>query len=333
MIMEISATEWNAILTKHPEAHLLQSSEWGELKSHFGWIVKRISAGNTSAQVLFRRLPLGFSFGYIAKGPLGKLDESFLHELRALGEDQRAIFIKIEPDSFSDGNEQILPETKSLAHSQPIQPAQTIILDLEGEESDILGRMKQKTRYNINLAIKKGIQITQSNDIRAFYKMMTVTGSRDGFGIHSLDYYQQAYDLFSANEQCVLLTAKYEDMDLASVLLFRSGEGCWYFYGASTDIERNRMPVYLLQWEAIRWAKAKGCKIYDLWGIPDGSEAELEEQFTNRSDGLWGVYRFKRGFGGYIRHTAQTYDLVINPLLYKIMSIWLKWRRGGRDIA
>ena len=175
-----------------------------------------------------------------------------------------------------------------LIPSTPIQPARSILLDLSVDEKPILERMKQKTRYNIHLAEKKEITIVPSDDIRAFYELMIRTGDRDGFGIHSYEYYQKAYDLFSVNGHCIQLIARYAGTDLAAVMLFTKGHRCWYFYGASTDIERSRMPVYLLQWEAIRWAKQQGCTVYDLWGIPDHSEDILEEQFLSRSDGTVG---------------------------------------------
>jgi lipid II:glycine glycyltransferase (peptidoglycan interpeptide bridge formation enzyme) len=99
-------------------------------------------------------------------------------------------------------------------------------------------------------------------------------------------------------------------------MVFANGNRAWYVYGASNDQERNRMPTYLLQWEAIRWAKSHGCEEYDLWGVPDENEETLEANFETRHDGLWGVYRFKRGFGGELKRAAQALDRVYNPLLY-----------------
>jgi lipid II:glycine glycyltransferase (peptidoglycan interpeptide bridge formation enzyme) len=109
-------------------------------------------------------------------------------------------------------------------------------------------------------------------------------------------------------------------------MVFAHGKRAYYLYGASTDEERNRMPTYLLQWEAIKWARSKGAEEYDLWGVPDEDEEILEENFEKRSDGLWGVYRFKRGFGGDVKRAAQALDRVYMPLLYKLYL----WRiRGG----
>lgn len=331
--MKLTSTDWKELLRGFLEAHLLQTAGWGELKREFGWRVEWISSGQCHAQVLFRSLPFGHSLGYIPRGPIGQPDAAFWKDLNQLGREHHAIFIKLEPDAFETDNPDPWPQDLNLLASRPIQPAQTITLDLSGDETEILGRMKQKTRYNIHLAEKKGILVKESANVAAFYHMMVTTGARDEFGIHNLAYYQKAYKLFAPEGQCVLLTAEFEGTDLASVMLFRSGQRCWYFYGASTDIERNRMPVYLLQWEAIRWAKQHGCTEYDLWGIPDYPEEVLEEQFTTRSDELWGVYRFKRGFGGRIQRTAQTVDLVFLPLLYRIILAWMKYRRRGGEFG
>jgi lipid II:glycine glycyltransferase (peptidoglycan interpeptide bridge formation enzyme) len=243
--------------------------------------------------------------------------------------------IKIEPDQFEkEGEEYIWSwENEKLIPSKPIQPAQTISIDLTEDEKTILDRMKQKTRYNIHLAEKKDITIHQTDDVRAFYTMMISTGARDGFGVHSYDYYQKAYDLFSPGDNCVLMTARYNEIDLAAIMVFKYGKRCWYFYGASTEIERNRMPVYLLQWQAILWAKRQGCIEYDLWGIPDFPESILEEQFITRTEELWGVYRLKRGFGGKIKHSTQTMDFVLQPLLYKALMWWIKSRRHGVEFG
>jgi lipid II:glycine glycyltransferase (peptidoglycan interpeptide bridge formation enzyme) len=182
----------------------------------------------------------------------------------------------------------------------------------------MLARMKPKTRYNLRLAQKKGVTVRAWDDIESFHKMMLVTGGRDGFGVHSLEYYRRAHELFHPKGMCEILVAEYEGKPLAALFVARSGTRAYYLYGASTDEERNRMPAYLLQWEAMKWAKARSCEEYDLWGVPDEDEATLEANFEKRRDGLWGVYRFKRGFGGELKRAAQALDRVYNPLLYRM---------------
>ena len=101
-------------------------------------------------------------------------------------------------------------------------------------------------------------------------------------------------------------------------MVFAVGDSAAYLYGASSDEERQRMPAYAAQWAGLRWAKARGCTSYDLWGIPDATEEELEAGFTDRQDGLWPVYRFKRGFGGEIKRTVGAADRVYNKLLHRL---------------
>jgi lipid II:glycine glycyltransferase (peptidoglycan interpeptide bridge formation enzyme) len=155
---------------------------------------------------------------------------------------------------------------------------------------------------------------------------MRATGERDGFGVHSLAYYQRAYQLFQPSGAGALFIARFQGRPLAGLMAFARGRRGWYFYGASTDEERNRMPAYLLQLEAMRWAAARGCKQYDLWGVPDEDEETLESQFEKRSDGLWGVYRFKRGFGGQLKRAAPAYELALIPPLYRVYRWWARRR-------
>jgi lipid II:glycine glycyltransferase (peptidoglycan interpeptide bridge formation enzyme) len=207
-----------------------------------------------------------------------------------------------------------------------IQPQRTIVIDLRPSEEDILAAMKQKTRYNIRLAEKKGVTVRQgtADDLAAFNRLMSATGQRDRFGIHQPEYYRAAFELF-APDRAALWLAEYEGRPLAGVMVFAVGETAAYLYGASSDEERQRMPAYAAQWAGIRWAKERGCANYDLWGIPDATEDELEAGFTDRQDGLWPVYRFKRGFGGEIKRTVGAADRVYNNLLHRLYA-----RRRGR---
>jgi len=309
----ISLTDWNHFLSQHPSVHLLQTGEWGELKSAFGWKPVRVVNGEFGVQILFRKLPLGFTIGYI---PKSNPDLLLLPEIDSVCKQNRAIFLKFEPDSWDDSPLSLGERLGVRVSPHNIQPPRTIIIDIRGTEEEILAKMKQKTRYNIRLAEKKGVTVRAWDDIEVFHKMMLVTGGRDGFGIHSLEYYNRAYELLHPNGLGEILVAEYEGKPLAALFVARNGHRAYYLYGASTDEERNRMPTYLLQWEAMKWAKERGCEEYDLWGVPDEDEETLEAEFQTRSDGLWGVYRFKRGFGGELKRAAQALDRVYNPLLY-----------------
>jgi len=316
---------WDRFIEYHPKAHILQTRPWGEFKSAFGWKPYYVRAQDLGALVLFRKLPLGFSIGYIPRGPVGAGDwGSFWSQLDAICRKERALFLRVEPDLWEPVDQSFIKHQLPgfIQSRQTIQPPRTLLIDLQPDEEVILMRMKPKTRYNIRLAERKEVRIRQTNDIEAFHQMMVTTGKRDAFGVHSREYYQRAYDAFAPTGACVLLFAEFNGQPLAGLMAFAHGDTAWYFYGASTDVERNRMPTYLLQWEAMRWAKHKGCTTYDLWGVPDYSEQELEDAFTERSDGLWGVYRFKRGFGGQLYRTIGAWDKVYQPSLYKLYRLW-----------
>ena len=312
----VSLIDWNQFLSSHPNTHLLQTGEWGELKSAFGWKPVRIITGNAGVQILFCKLPLGYTVGYIPKSLTNQfVSDQLWDEIDSACRQHRAIFLKLEPDLWNDSPLLVGEDTVRVSPHN-IQPPRTIAINIKTSEEEILVRMKQKTRYNIRLAEKKGVTVHAWGDLESFHKMMLVTGVRDGFGVHSLEYYRRAYGLLHPKQMGEILVAEYDGKPLAALFVARNGNRAYYLYGASTDEERNRMPTYLLQWEAIKWAKVRGCEEYDLWGVPDGDEAALEVKFEKQHDGLWGVYRFKRGLGGEVKRAVQAMDRVYNPLLY-----------------
>ncbi|HEX7974194.1 MAG TPA: peptidoglycan bridge formation glycyltransferase FemA/FemB family protein [Anaerolineales bacterium] len=349
----LSISEWEEFLSSYPDAHILQTGAWGELKAGFGWETARLALGDpgkpgaAGAQVLFRRLPLGMRIAYIPKGPVGEgMAEScpakenerpdrlkqFWQEVDKLCRARNSVFLIVEPDLWEPSAEKRVSGFASPRASaglqgfrpgtRSIQPNRTIRIDVSGEEAEILARMKQKTRYNLRLAQKKGVVVRASADLETFYGLMALTGERDAFGVHSLAYYRRAYALFRPRGECELLIAEFEGRPLAGLMAFAHGTRAWYFYGASSNEYRELMPAYLLQWEAMRWARQRGCTEYDLWGVPDEDEAVLEANFETRSGDLWGVYRFKRGFGGKLARACGPWERVYNPALYALYRLW-----------
>jgi lipid II:glycine glycyltransferase (peptidoglycan interpeptide bridge formation enzyme) len=325
---------WDDLVVAVPGGHVLQSWAWGELKAQFGWRVRRVAVGSACAQVLFRSLPGGLgSIAYVPRGPAIDFGDpvalgTLLEAIRPLARQQHAICLKIEPD-LEDKATRIeqLQDLGFRPSPQVIQPQRTIRVDLDAEPEELLKRMKQKTRYNIRLAGRKGVTIRagDESDLPAFYRLMEVTAERDGFGIHTQAYYEAAHRLFVPSDHGRLLLAEYEGQLLAGLVVFAFGATACYMYGASSSEHRNRMPTYLLQWEAMLWAKEQGCRTFDLWGVPDEDEDTLEAEFTKRGDGLWGVYRFKRGFGGRLVRTVGAWDLVYAPLRYRLYTLAVGW--------
>lgn len=334
--LEKSPTAWNQALAKLPNAHPLQSWAWGEFKSRWGWSARPLllTVAESSweplaaALVLKRPIPrLPFAILYVPKGPAlnyhdVSLRQQLLAQLEQVARRERAIFIKIDPDVVrSWGEEQERPSPTGRAFMEElkmrgwrfsadqVQFRNTVELPLEQSEADLLAAMKQKTRYNIRLAERKGVTVRPGtpDDFSAIARMYQATAARDGFTIRPIPYYLDAWNTFYQAGMAQPLLAEYEGEPIAAVVLVRFGDRCIYMYGASSEQERQRMPNYLLQWEAIRWAKAQGCAVYDFWGAPD--------EF-NESDRLWGVWRFKAGFNGQVVRHIGAWDYPARPLWY-----------------
>jgi peptidoglycan pentaglycine glycine transferase (the first glycine) len=338
---------WDERMMATPGGHLLQSWAWGALKARFGWRAQRVAAGPACAQVLYRALPGGLgTIAYVPKGPAVDCTDpaqgeaalrALLAAIEPLARQQRAICLKIEPDLEEKPTRRSRQRERLVGlgfrpSPQTVQPRSTLAVDLDADPEELLGRMKQKTRYNVRLAARKGVVVRAGGeaDLPAFFQMMEVTAGRDDFGIHSRAYYETVHRLFVPYGRGRLLLAEHEGELLAGLVVLRFHDTAIYMYGASSDQKRNLMPTYLLQWEAMQWAREQGCRTYDLWGVPDEDEETLEAEFVARSDGLWGVYRFKRGFGGRLVRTVGAWDLVYAPLRYRLYTAAVRWLRRGQ---
>ena len=319
--------EWDAFVETHPRAHLLQLSAWGALKAAFGWEPVRVGIADSGdlvagVQLLFRRLPL--RLGWLAYAPYGPLvDWSDSDQVRALrdaidrvAKRHGAALLKIEPGY---GLDQVDFAGYGFRPSpQTVQPPRSIVIDSGGSEDDILARMNQGTRRNIRKSEKFEVITRQGSraDVDSFNRLIGATGDRQAFGVHTPGYYQRVYDLFAPQGRAALILGSYGSEDLAGVMVFHLGDWAWYLYGASSDRERQRMASYGVQWAGIQWARAQGAQFYDMYGVPDADPDQLEAEFESRSDGLWGVYRFKRGWGGDVVRSVGAWDRVYNRLVY-----------------
>ncbi|MHB8089811.1 MAG: lipid II:glycine glycyltransferase FemX, partial [Anaerolineaceae bacterium] len=185
------------------------------------------------------------------------------------------------------------------------------VLDLTGTEEDWLQRMKQKARYNLRLAQRSGVSIRLANDdeLPALYRLYAQTAARDHFIIREEEYYLGVWRRFIKAGMADALIAEVEGQLVAGVLLFHFGKRAFYLYGMSSPLYREKMPNNLLQWEAMRLARSKGCDVYDLWGAPD---------VFDESDSMFGVFRFKEGLGATVIRTVGAWDFPVKPVLYFI---------------
>lgn len=317
---------WDDTLLNLPTNHVLQSWSWGEFKESYGWMATRLlftegGQGRAAAQVLRRQLPrLPLSVMYVPKGPaLDYTDlallETVLTHLETVARRSQAIFIKIDPDvCLVDGTEPhpviaVLTRRGWRRSAEQIQFPNTVLVDLTSDEDDLLAAMKSKTRYNVRLAARRGVTVRLGSvdDLPLFYQLYNETSQRDGFLIRPYTYYRDAWGRFLETGRAQLFLAEHEGDILAGLILFIFGKTAWYMYGASSDQKRELMPNHLLQWEAMRWARVQGCTTYDMWGAPD---------VLDESDPLWGVHRFKAGFGGQFTRRIGAYDYPTWGILY-----------------
>lgn len=303
-------------------------------------------------QILQNGFAARLSILYSPKGPLldwtnEPLRNRVLDDLQSFARKQGAIFLKIDPDVVlgtgvpnsgeevsEKGGEAVRSELKRRGwndSADQIQFRNTVLIDLNPSEEELLARMKQKTRYNIRLAEKKGVSLRAGTleDLGMLYKMYAETSVRDGFVIREEGYYKTVWETFmrsnagtlersqveafqpSSLPACEPLIAEVNGEPVAAIFVFYFAGRAYYVYGMSREVHREKMPNYLLQWEAIKRAKARGCAVYDLWGAPE---------VFDESDSMWGVYRFKEGLGGKVVRTLGAWDFAPSPFWYKMYS-------------
>ena len=332
---------WNAFVARAPSGHLMQSCEWGDFKVALGWRVQRVGVecdGRivAGAQMLLRPLPgLPLTIAYVPKGPVvdpkdGCAVASLSAALHQVARRQGAIVLRMEPNLPDDGCvHEVLQRCGFRPSVHTNHPRSTIVIDLAGGEDVVLANMpRKKTRKLIRRAVREGVTIVEGNshDIDDFHEILRSTAEIKGFPVHARAFYEQAWRVFQGTGSVKLLLAKYQEQIVAGKMVFVFGDRSMHFWGGTSHEGRDVYASYLIQWEAIKWAIARGCKYCDLWGIPDEIAEMLrkgQDVPKDRLGGLWGVYSFKRGFGGEIECYAGAYDYVYRPVLYWLGMIVL----------
>lgn len=301
--------QWNAAVLSAPQADLLQSWEWGEFKARSGnWQPLRLAAvsdGETvaGAQVLCRPV-LGARFLYAPRGPwwrdargVGAL-ASWLRRREAL----RAPVLRIDPPVTSlDG----LAAAGFRPAPRQVQPRATIVVDLEKSPDEILAGFNSQVRYNARLAERKGVDVVEGglDEVEEFWNLLTSTAQRKGFYERPLSYFTGIAQIFGG--QAGVLLGRRGGETIAGAIVVTFGEAAYYLYGASGG-DRSVKPAELVQYRAMLWAKRQGAKRYDMWGIP---------AHPTEDNPLFGVYRFKSGFGGHEEVYVGALDLPLIPLV------------------
>ncbi len=310
----------------------LLSPTWVEMLQAQGEDVRVVSVVKDenilALMVLVKKfLGQGFFYWYAPRGPLLKNnlanDESLkiskflLSAVRRL--DTKALFIKLEPanKTLDFWTNNVLPRSLAgvyrIIKVKDVQPRQTLILDLNKSIDEIIAAMHPKTRYNIRLAEKKELKIVlgDAKDLAEFWRLMTMTGNRDGFRLHSLKHYKY---LLKHSSSVHLFFAQYQGQNIATAMMNIFETQATYLHGGSDYEKRHLMAPYLLQVEMIKYAQTNGALIYDFYGIS-------EEKWP-------GVTRFKQGFQGEERHYLGTFDVVFRPALYRVYQL-IKFGRAN----
>ena len=328
---------WDSFVIENG-GHLLQSWNWGEFKARHGWKAERIlatdGASQAGAQVLFRQGG-PFSIAYVPRGPVVPSADSEIAELLFAQIDKacrsrRALHVILEPNDDSLLTSRLISShfEETSAH---FQPARTVKVPLLADDQ-LLEQMHQKTRYSVRLAQRREVVVEHAtpttDEIDIFFQLLQDTSERNDFGIHIRQYYADFLDVFGSD--ALMLLARADGEVAAGLVSARFGNEAIYMYGASSTVHRAHGAAFLLQYEAMRWARDSGCTHYDLWGIPE-RDPEPTHDHGDRVSGTkgddWrGLYRFKTGFGGEI----VTYPPTLEKRYRPILSYLVRRRYGNR---
>lgn len=317
-------------------AHPLQSWEWGEFREKTGVKIERLGFFEgekliNGLQVTFHKIPLpgiNKKIGYLPKGFTPDGDQ--LAALKQLAKQNNALFIKLEPNLLHSA--ETPPNFKRLSKTleengavpgRPLFTKYTFQLDLTQPEDKLFANLTSKTRYNVNLAYKKGVKIFENSTkegMEEYIKILEETKNRQGFYAHSADYYKKMWQSLGDSGMIKIFNATYENQILVSWIMFVFNNTLYYPYGASRSAHRNVMASNLMMWEMIKYGKEEGNHTFDMWGSlgPD----------PDKKNPWYGFHRFKKGYGGQLMETAGSYDLVTNFPLYRIYRVGeeLRWK-------
>jgi lipid II:glycine glycyltransferase (peptidoglycan interpeptide bridge formation enzyme) len=315
--------------------HPLQSWQWGQFRQSTGVDVVRLGVFEDQKmtdgfQITFHKvLKFNFCVGYMPKSSLP--NEQVLGALRDLSLQKNAIFIKFEPDFSFPQNEsskkfQTIEKEMfklSCVRGRPLFTKYSFLLDLEKSEDELLKNMKQKTRYNMRLAQKKGVRVVEDSSDEAFeeyLKLTFETTKRQGFYAHDKAYHRKMWQALKPDGTAQLLKAVYQDEVLVTWIVFVFNNVLYYPYGASSSKHRNLMASNLMMWEAIKFGKKMNCHSFDMWGSlgPD----------PDSKDPWIGFHKFKQSYNPTLMEFVGSFDFVVDEPKYKLyqMADNLRWK-------
>ncbi len=296
--------------------HVIQSYEWGEARKSLGTPLLRYGLYKQNKlisvfQITLHKIPFINQYvGYLPKGPLP--DRAFTNALKSIGKAHNCAFIKTEPNIEITNKGKIVRFIKS---PKSLFTKYNFILDLTPSEEELLKQMHSKTRYNIKVAQKNGVEVSERVDDEAFeiyLKLYFETTKRQGYFGHNRNYHRKIWETLKRSGLATILIASYKKTPLSAWMLLKFKDTLYYPYGGSSQQHKEVMANNLIAWEAIKLGKRLAFKKFDMWGAL-GPAADPKDPW-------YGFHRFKQGYGGRLVEYIGTYDLVINWPVYLLFT-------------
>lgn len=301
--------------------HVIQSWEWGEFRKKTGLDLVRMGHFendklSTAYQLTFHKVPLfPQTIGYMPKGPMP--DAKMIETLQDIAGEKNAAFIKMEPNVLV--NEKLKMKIEKLTglvkSNKPLFTKYNFLIDLTKTEDQLLAAMHPKTRYNIGLAQRYGVEVYESTeqiDFDIYLKLYFETTKRQKYFGHTPGYHKLVWQTLAPAKMARVLIARYKAKPLVAWMLFNFKDTMYYPYGGSSTENKEVMASNIVAWEAIKLAKKNGLKIFDMWGAL-GPKA-------NDKDPWYGFHRFKAGYGPTHVEYIGTYDLILKNAIYKSLN-------------
>lgn len=318
-------------LARHP----LQSWSWGEFRKKTGIGLTRIGFGDKKVEEVFQitwhKIPhTGLCIGYCPKSVVPNKEE--VVAIEKIAKKRGAIFVKFEPNEkvgpVAEKNIAQLEKYFNWVKGKSLFTKYTFQLDISKSEEELLKNMHQKTRYNLRLAEKRGVEIIEDNSTQGFedyWRLMEETTKRQGFFAHGKEYHRKMWQTTTEAGMGHLFKAVYQGETLTTWMVFILNDTIYYPYGASSNEHREVMASNLMMWEVIRYGKKQGCKLFDMWGSL-GPEPDIHDPW-------YGFHKFKQGYGAELVEFLGSFDLVVRPMLYQAYGLTDKLRWVGLKLV
>lgn len=342
-IKEVRESEqWNTFLEQHPRGHYLQSYEWGELYRYLGSRIYRLGAFDDerlvgAMMVIVTPIPIPllgryYNWLYCARGPAIENDNldilsALLAHVHEIAKISHAVVCKLEPNVLEEEDKRLVDHLCTSGfqvNRQSICGRRSWVLDIRPDEQTILAGFRKTWRYNIRLAEREGVEVREvktDEDFDTYYRLMIITSQRDNFFLHPQDYHKEMYQRYAAKGDAAIFLAIYQGKAVAARMIIRFGDTCLDMFGASSNEDHGFPKTHILQYRCFQWARSKGCSFFDFRTIPE---------ILDENEEMYGVYHYKKGFGGFSRLHMPTQDCIYQPLIYRIWTTLAEQNRTLR---